>query len=388
MAEPKNKTQSKPSLEIKTRKPKKKDADIFGNLGNSKKSSIPEVHPIAEMLNDTQPTQPTPLKQPNPPHPTSPNRDFSKVANSVTKAIPEKLFKGLSKQTYDVLYSKTRGAIKPSRTVTVTKNNLEKSTGFSGNTLSKHLSHLSEVGLIKIDLNLGQHKGSTYEVFIPDELDLTHPTHPTHPTSTNPPQKVVPNPPQKVGLDGYSYLDENKDTYRSPKTFFKDFKYIDDETLPAFMKMIDKLAEVSERLTGKKPSKFEVDTWERLSDLLINELLKANDKADAVSSVPAFLTEVLRRKLLKTKPEDSNKNPKGKGSSAISLQQNKKGSDEPTDLPQDELEETLAIFLRNLREEAGLEGLIYGQERIYSKADWEWLMGELKKKGFERQVTE
>ena len=196
---------------------------------------------------------------------------------------------------------------------------------------------------------------------------------------------VIPVTPLS-GITDTTQTIENKDTYRSPKTFFKDFKYIDDETLPAFMKMIDKLAEVSERLTGKKPSKFEVDTWERLSDLLINELLKATDNADAVSSVPAFLTEVLRRKLLKTKPENNNKNPKGKGSSAISSPQNKKGSDEPTDLPQDELEETLAIFLRNLREEAGLEGLIYGQERIYSKADWEWLIRELKKKGFEKEI--
>lgn len=379
MTQAKSKIHQKPDLEIKTRKPKKKDADIFGNLGNSKKSSVPEVHPIAEMLNDMQPIQDNPPNPLNPQQPTAPIRNFSKVANSVTNAITEKMFKGLSKQTYDVLYSKTRGAIKPSRTVTITKNNLEKLTGYSGNTLSKHLTHLKNTGLVKIDLNLGQHKGSTYEVLLPEELTQPNPTHATHATPTNPTQKVVPNPTQKVGLDGYSKPEENKDTYEIPKTFFKDYKHIDDETLAAFMKMINKFSEASEKLTGKKPTKFEVDTWERLADLLIGELLKANDKTGAVSNIPAFLTEVLRRKLLNSKTQSNSKSFKTKSDPG----KNVYNPDDREDISQEELEETLIIFLRNLREEEGFKNMIYGQEQIYSKSDWKWLMDELKKEGFE-----
>jgi hypothetical protein len=42
--------------------------------------------------------------------PISPVRDFTKVANSITReAIPAGIFKGKSKQLYDYLYSATRG---------------------------------------------------------------------------------------------------------------------------------------------------------------------------------------------------------------------------------------------------------------------------------------
>ena len=58
MAERKKKTP--PKIEIKTRTPKKKDADIFADLGKKKKSSIKEVHPIKELIDDAQPTQPNP----------------------------------------------------------------------------------------------------------------------------------------------------------------------------------------------------------------------------------------------------------------------------------------------------------------------------------------
>src|SRR5947209_8834905 len=48
----------------------------------------------------------------------SPERDFSRVANSITReAVPAGLFKGKSKQLYDQLYALTRGAIVPKRKV-------------------------------------------------------------------------------------------------------------------------------------------------------------------------------------------------------------------------------------------------------------------------------
>src|SRR5215208_6228987 len=54
--------------------------------------------------------------------PIAPARDFHKVANSITReAVPAGIFKGKSKQIYDYLYLRTRGAIVPTRTVQVSR---------------------------------------------------------------------------------------------------------------------------------------------------------------------------------------------------------------------------------------------------------------------------
>ncbi len=115
-------------------------------------------------------------------YPVSPQRDFTKVANSITKtAIPEKLFKGTSKHTYDALYQRTRGSVSPIRTIKVKKSELAKWVGISNNTLLRHLTHLKTVGLIKIEYELGDNNGSVYEVLVPEEVGTPHPTPPLAP---------------------------------------------------------------------------------------------------------------------------------------------------------------------------------------------------------------
>lgn len=60
----------------------------------------------------TPPTTPTPRRPPTPPTPVAPERDFAKVANSIVReAVAGGYFTGKSKQLYDFLYSRTRGAI-------------------------------------------------------------------------------------------------------------------------------------------------------------------------------------------------------------------------------------------------------------------------------------
>ena len=298
MASP-NKKKTKPPIKVKTRQPKKKDDDIFGNMGKNN-TSRSEQHPFREIVGGDQPTQPTIQTQPT--QPTAPAKNFSKVANSVTKGITENLFKGFSKQTYDVLYSKTRGAIKPSRFVTLPKKDLESLTGFSGNTLSKHLSHLKSVGLIKIELNLGQHKGSTYEVIIPDER-VTQRTQPTQPNQLTEPTPKSGTPPTPESGESWGSLnEENKDTYESPKTFFKDFKYNDDE-IKAFQPLLEILIEQNLKLTGKLPSIENAESWKALGETLKKELVKAANKTESISDVPKFLATVLERKGLNAKPK-------------------------------------------------------------------------------------
>src|SRR5919202_1089147 len=69
-----------------------------------------------------QPTPPTAGTAPTPATSAAPARDFSRVANSIVRqAVPAGLFAGKSKQLYDYLYARTRGAVVPVRTVRVTK---------------------------------------------------------------------------------------------------------------------------------------------------------------------------------------------------------------------------------------------------------------------------
>jgi hypothetical protein len=103
---------------------------------------------------------------------TSPRRDFTKVSNSITKrAIPEKYFRGLSKHTYDVLYQKTRGAIVPTRTIQLTKDELVALTGLSKDAVKLHIRYLKDAGLLESRPAIGSHAGWEYEVFVPEEID-------------------------------------------------------------------------------------------------------------------------------------------------------------------------------------------------------------------------
>ncbi len=55
----------------------------------------------------------------------------------------------------------------------------------------------------------------------------------------------------------------------------------------------------SREVTGREPSPSDADRWAELADLLVTELKIAAGRTTAVSSVPAFLTEHLRRRLWK-----------------------------------------------------------------------------------------
>lgn len=112
----------------------------------------------------------------------SPNKNFTKVSNSILKqALPEGLFRGQSKHTYDVLYLHTRGAINPIRQIQLTKLELVRLTGLEIKTIQRHLSFLKTSGLILVDPKIGDHKGAIYEVNIPEEMTLPYPTL-THPS--------------------------------------------------------------------------------------------------------------------------------------------------------------------------------------------------------------
>jgi hypothetical protein len=90
---------------------------------------------------------------------------------------------------------------------------------------------------------------------------------------------------------------EESTTYDRSKTSFKtkDENNDDDEALTAFMRAWRK---ATIEITGREPSSAEAPRWQELAELLIAELKIAAARTN-VSSVPAFLTEHLRRRLWK-----------------------------------------------------------------------------------------
>ena len=70
----------------------------------------------------------------------------------------------------------------------------------------------------------------------------------------------------------------------------------DDE---AYAPLLSRFREAVKNITGRESTPAEAERWGELADLLVTELKIAVGRTDGVSSVPAFLTEHLRRRLWK-----------------------------------------------------------------------------------------
>src|SRR5215213_8141207 len=124
---------------------------------NTSKSSPTESHSKTNTPNKTE---------------VSPIRDYQKIPNSITReAVPAGMFRGKSKLVYDMLWSKSRGKINPSRTVKISRREIKKETAIGSMvTVDAALNHLQSIGLIQVVRNVGSLTGNQYEIFAPDEL--------------------------------------------------------------------------------------------------------------------------------------------------------------------------------------------------------------------------
>lgn len=233
--------------------------------------------------------------------------------------MASRLFRGKSKQLYDYLWSQSRGAISPTRTVRRSRPQLLRGAGFgSMGTVERCVDFLSEVGLIKVRTIIGESEGNEYEVFTPEEvapalLGLTSLTGTTHSTGITGStlKQVIPVLPE-TGNTGYTLSLTESTTSGESKTSFKTIdEKTDDE---AFAKFLSAVRNASVELTGKEPSPAEADRWGELAELLITELKIAAGRT-TVSSVPAFLTEHLRRRLWKKERRQVEEEGKSVGSS-------------------------------------------------------------------------
>jgi len=226
-------------------------------------------------------------------HP-APMRDFQKVANSITReAVPAGVFKGKCKQIYDFLYSKTRGAIVPSRSVTLTRQAIMDGAHVgSTKTLFLNLRHLRSAGLISWTECEGTHGGNAYTVNLPEEVTSTLGTMGTQGTLSAP-GHFLPRVPWVESTMGTQGLSGEVSTVTSdPNTLIKDKERIDDEAAP----LGELFRELEREVIGKNSASLQ--QWQDLRELLVTELKIAAGRT-TISNVPAFLTEHLRRRLWK-----------------------------------------------------------------------------------------
>ena len=284
-------------------KPKRKSKlelrDPAKPLSTPEPRALAPDHPVMEIFRQAQAGipeahHPPPTTHHPPPtsRPTAPERDFTRVPNSVVRdAVPAGLFKGESKKLYDALYQRTRGAVVPRRSVRATQSDLMDWAYVSHNTLKAHIKHLSKVGLLKVHYVRGDNTGAEYEIFTPEETPPT--TH--HPPPTT--QNLAPPTTQNLVLGGGGQGAGKSTTSENPKTSFKTNTECNDDDA-ALAGLVSALREASKELTGKELSPIEVDRWRELAEVLITEAKIAAART-TVSSLPAFLAEHLRRRLWK-----------------------------------------------------------------------------------------
>ena len=232
----------------------------------------------------------------------APQRDYSKVANSIVReAVPSGMFGGKSKQLYDYLYSLTRGAIVPRRTVRIPKDKLMKGAGIGSEvTLRTNLGKLSSVRLVIERVYAGTHGGNEYEVFLPEEVSLTDSTPSTpsrESTESSSSQFREGVESAETTPSSTSLSQAESDTSDCSKTFSKTNTENDDDD-EAFVALLRDLRKAVIETTGKETSVAEAARWQELGQVLITELKIAATRT-TISSVPAFLAEHLRRRLWK-----------------------------------------------------------------------------------------
>lgn len=223
-------------------------------------------------------------------------RDYTKVANSITReAVPAGLFTGKSKQLYDCLYSLTRGAVVPCRTIRISRPKLMKKAGIGARvTFDANVDRLVAVGLIHVARIAGEHEGNEYTVLTPDEVNQA--SMPSLTSLTSHAQKLVRLVRLETSQTRHTLNVTPETTSVDPKTSFKTKRENDDDE--AYADLVAALKKATREITGRESSPADRQRWAELADLLVMELKIAAGRT-SVSNVPAFFTEHLRRRLWK-----------------------------------------------------------------------------------------
>jgi len=185
-------------------------------------------------------------------------------------------------------------------------------------TVKTHLNKLRQQGLLTWQTLKGEHEGSFYEVFLPEEVS---PDLAQSQPNPSPILKTDLDLAQKTVWAGLPNLTDSQGLNAHDKTSFKtNTEKIDDE---AFADFLADLKRAVREVTGREASPAESAKWKEVSDILVTELKIAAGRT-TVSSVPAFLAEHLRRRLWKKEKrqiEDERSNDQPSASSKVDAAQ-------------------------------------------------------------------
>src|SRR5215213_5496008 len=314
------KTENQPAFTSTSSRPSA--PSIASTSSTTRDTSTPNTPPSsASKDNKNKQSQPEPVTINKPNQGVAPDRDFQRVPNSITRrAMPEGSFRGKSKQVWDYLWSVSRGAIVPSRTVRRSRREIKANSGLGSMvTVDAALEHLQNVGLIAISPSVGSLIGNEYEVFTPEEA-YTRYTSTSSTTSLT--QNLVHLDVLDSSISSITQVAENTGTYPAPKTFFNtNTEKFDDEAFACFAQVMQ---EAAREVTGNPLNSNVKAKLEELAELLVTELKIAAARTSNVSSVPAFLTEHLRRRLWKMdkrQVSEEGKSEDGPAKQAISKEQ-------------------------------------------------------------------
>jgi hypothetical protein len=339
-------------------------------------TELTELTNLSGLSGLSEPTTLTELPRPIKKHPTSPERDFTKTPNSIGRHVMAKgLFKGKSKQIYDYLWTASRGSINPMRTVRKTHGEIQEGSGIGSlNTIKNGLKYLQQIGLINKTSAVGEASGNIYEIFTPEEVNLTASDRPVRPVSSvsSVRQELVEPVRPEIDRTNLTQASLESISYKDAKTSFKDIENNDDEP---FGEMIETLAKVFEKVSGKPPQKSDATKLNELAELLAMELEIAAARTKSISNVPAFLTEHLRRRLIGKSAAIEGKAKTSKPAKA--------GKQEETveDYEAEPLtEQGREAVLKTIQEYIGKgqEEFVMSQQDSYTSKDWNWLMQKLK----------
>ena len=340
-----------------------------------KSAGMPSSPSIASIASPPSNTSPTKVKKFE--SEISPVRDFQKVPNSIPRNLD--LFRGKSKQVWDYLWSVSRGAINPTRTIRKSRNEIKKNSKLGSMvTVDAAIGHLEKIGLIKVIPNIGSIGGNEYEIYTPEETDMYYTSIASIASiasNTSLTQNLVVLDTPESSISSTTQTITKKDSYANAKTSLKtNIKNDDEERLhKVFAPMMKRLNAAVEKLTGKGVTENETEKWGTFADLLILELEAAASRTDNISSVPAFLTEVLRRQFFSTRHNPGRINSTKKRVKKDTVGTPLSESYEVKALNDEEKLEAL----KQLREFIG-EDFLLDFKKWYVEEDWEWLMNNLK----------
>ncbi|HET9533153.1 MAG TPA: hypothetical protein VFQ92_22545 [Blastocatellia bacterium] len=223
------------------------------------------------------------------------------MPNSVTRqALQGGLFRGKSKQVWDYLWSVSRGAVVPSRVVRRSRREIKAGSGLGSMvTVDAAIEHLVGIGLLAVKPAVGSLDGNEYEVFTPEEAAerISRYTSITStPSVSSPTQNLVQLDIPESGTSSAAYSSLNSTRSGHPNTSFNTEDDDDTHTLLAYFSktLLDGAGEL---VGGKLPvSEKERVLWNECACVLLDELKKAAENTQSISSVPAFLAAHLRRR--------------------------------------------------------------------------------------------